>query len=114
MRIVLALAALLAAGPALADMTPEAVKQQIETAYPVQVLRVEPTEIDGKSAYAVRVMNRNAAENGGFAVTTLTVDPASGRLVPAFRHGVSGYSMPDAIVGDPRQVNVPEKGSTWR
>jgi hypothetical protein len=114
MRTFLALAALVAAGPALADMTPDAVKQQVEKTYPVQVLRVEPTEIDGKTAYAVRVMKTSAAENGGFAVTTLIIDSASGQLVPAFRHRVSGYSMPDAIVGDPRQVNVPEKGSTWR
>jgi hypothetical protein len=115
MRTILALAALLAAGPALAaDLTPEAVKQQVEKAYPVQVLRVDPAEQEGKRIYSVRVMDKSGAGNGGFTVTTLIVDAASGRLLPVFRHGVSGYSVPDAIYGDPRQVNVPYKGSTWR
>jgi hypothetical protein len=115
MRSLLALFALLAGTvPALAGATPETVKQRIEKAYPVQVLRVDPTEVDGRPALAVRVMNKASGQNGGFGVTTLVVDAETGELVPAFRHRVSGYTLPDQVSGDPRQVNVPERGSTWR
>jgi hypothetical protein len=101
--------------PAFAQqIAPEVVKQKIEQAYPVQVLKVEAAEFGGRSALAVRVMNKASARNGDFAVTTLLVDPATGELLPAFRHQVSGYTVPDAVLGDPREVNVPPKGSTWR
>ena len=111
----LALPLLLAAGAAQAAMQPDEIKKQLEGAYPVQVLRVEPADIDGKPAFAVRVMNKAAGQNGAFGVTTLAVDAETGKLLPAFRHKASGYALPDAVEGDPRQVNVPEQGfKTWR
>jgi hypothetical protein len=106
--------ALLVAGAAQA-MSADEVKQRLEKAYPVQVLKVEPTDIDGRPGFAVRVMNKDTRGNGGFGVTTLMVDGDSGQLVPAFRHQTSGYTVPETVSGDPREVNVPEQGfKTWR
>jgi hypothetical protein len=113
--LVLALGLGAAAGVARADVTPDEVKQRLEKAYPVQVLKVEPTQIDGKPGFAVRVMSNDTSGNGGFGVSTLTVDAETGQLVPAFRHQTSGYILPETVSGDPRQVNVPEHGfKTWR
>jgi hypothetical protein len=112
--LLLALALGLAAGPARAAVTPDQIKKEIEKAYPVVVLHVEPTKVDGKSAYAVRVMKKSILENGGFGVTTLNVDPDTGKLIPAFRRGESGYTIPKPVAGEPHQVNVPRQGSTWR
>ena len=103
------------AGTAQAGVTPDEVKQRLEKAYPVQVLKVEPTEIDGRPGFAVRVMSKDTSGNGGFGVSTLTVDAESGKLVPAFRHETSGYTLPQTVSGDPHQVNIPEHGfKTWR
>ncbi len=113
MRTTFAVAILLAAGAAQAA-SPDEVKKKIEAAYPVQVLKVEPTDIDGKKAYSVRVMRKGGGGNAAFGVTTLAVDAETGALLPAFRHRASGYRLPDALEGDPRQVHVPAAGSTWR
>ena len=43
---------------AQAAMTPDEVKKKLESAYPVQVLRVEPGEIDGKPVFLARVMKK--------------------------------------------------------
>jgi ribosomal protein L23 len=112
MRVLATIAVLLAAGAASAA-TPEEVKQQIEKRYPVQVLKVTPADLDGKKIYDVRVMRKNGG-NGAFGVTSLAVDAESGQLVPAFRHKTSGYTIPDAVEGEPRQIFVPSQGSTWR
>ena len=110
-----ALAFVLVAGAAQAAMSSDEIKKTIEAAYPVQVLKIEPTDVDGKPAFAVRVMNKASGQNGAFGVTTLTVDADTGKLLPVFRHKASGYALPDAIEGDPRQINVPAQGSkTWR
>jgi Peptidase propeptide and YPEB domain len=103
---------LLAAGTAQAA-TPDEVKQTLEKQYGVQVLKVEPADLDGKKVYDVRVMRKDSG-NGAFGVTTLTVDAETGKLIPAFRHKASGYTLPDAVAGDPRQIFVPSQGSTWR
>ena len=112
MKPLLAAALLLVAGTAQAA-SPDEVKKKIEGAYRVQVLKVEPAMIDGKKAWSVRVMRKDTA-NGAFGVSTLAVDAETGDLIPAFRHRASGYSTPAAVEGDPRQVNVPSAGSTWR
>jgi hypothetical protein len=110
----LTLALALLAGAAAAA-SPEDVKASLEKAYPVQVLKVEKTDLDGKPVYAVRVMNKDTSGNGGYAVSTLLVDEATGRLIPAFRHKASGYTTPETISGEPREINVPEGGlKTWR
>jgi len=108
----LALAILLAAGAAQAA-SPEEVKQSLEKTYPVRVLKVAPADLDGKKVYDVRVMRTDTA-NGGLGVTTLMVDAETGKLVPAFRHKASGYTLPDVVEGDPRQIFVPSQGATWK
>jgi Peptidase propeptide and YPEB domain len=113
MRTLALALALLAAGAAQAA-SPDEVKQQIEKAYGVQVLQVTPADLDGKKVYDVRVMRKADGGNGAFAVTTLAVDAETGKLVPAFRHKASGYTMPDSIEGDPRQIFVPKSGATWK
>ena len=109
---VLAIALLFAAGAAQAA-SPDEVKQKIEKAYGVQVLKVSPADLNGKKIYDVRVMRKDGG-NGAFGVTTLAVDAETGNLVPAFRHKASGYTMPDEISGDPRQIFVPATGATWK
>jgi hypothetical protein len=113
-RLLAFAAALLLAGTAHA-VTPDEVKQKIEKAHPVQVLKVEPTDVDGRAAFSVRVMSKDTRTNGGFGVSTLTVDAETGQLIPAFRHQASGYTLPETVSGDPREINVPEQGfKTWR
>jgi hypothetical protein len=113
MRILLATAALLLAAGAASAASPEEVKERIEKQYGVQVLKVTPTDLDGKKVYDLRVMRKDGG-NGAFGVTSLAVDAETGQLVPAFRHKASGYALPDAVEGDPRQIFVPSRGSTWR
>jgi hypothetical protein len=112
MRVAFTLALLLA-GSAAQAASPEEVKKKIEGAYPVQVLKVEPTDVNGKKAYSVRVMRKDGG-NAAFSISTLAVDAETGALLPAFRHRASGYELPDAIEGDARQIWVPAQGSTWR
>lgn len=111
-RIAAALLISFAAGAALAA-SPEEVKQKIEKEYGVEVLKVTPGELDGRKVYEVRVMRKDGGD-GAFGVATVAVDAESGQLVPAFRHKSSGYALPDQIAGDPRQIFVPSRGSTWR
>jgi len=79
------------------------------------VLRVEPGEIDGKPVFLARVMKKTLGGNDAFGVATLAVDGETGRLIPAFRHQASGYTLPDSQVEEPKEINVPENGmTTWR
>jgi len=108
-------AAALLAGAAQAAVTPEEVKKRIEAALPVQVLRVQPGEVDGKPAFLVRVMNKAKGGNDAFSVTTLAVDGETGQLIPAFRHRASGYALSDSSGSEPKEILVPENGGhTWR
>ena len=77
-------------------LSPEKAGEAVAQQYGVQVLRVRPVEVDGTSAYAVVVMNPAGNFNEAFRVTTLIVDPATGRLVPQFRHRAAGYDLPGA------------------
>ena len=105
----------LLAASAQAAMTPDEVRKKLESAYPVQVLRVEPGEIDGKPVFLARVMKKTLGGNDAFGVATLAVDGETGRLIPAFRHRASGYTLPDGQGEEPKEVNVPENGmTTWR
>lgn len=111
-RIAAALLISFVAGAAFAA-SPEEVKQKIEKEYAVEVLKVTPAELDGRKVYDVRVMRKDGGD-GAFGVATIAVDAETGQLVPAFRHKSSGYSLPDQVAGDPRQIFVPSRGSTWR
>ena len=112
MRVLASLAIVLAAGAAVAA-SPDEVKQKLEKEYGVQVLKVTPADLDGKKVYDVRVMRKDGG-NGAFGVTSLAVDAETGQLVSAFRHKASGYTTPDNVEGEPRQIFVPSQGSTWR
>jgi len=110
-----ALAAVALIASAAQAVTPDEVKKRIEAALPVQVLRVQPAEIDGKPAFLVRVMNKAKGGNDAFSVTTLAVDGETGQLIPAFRHRASGYALSDSWGSEPKEILVPENGGhTWR
>ncbi len=68
----------------------EAVKM-IEATYDVQVLRVRAQQIGDRPAWLLTVMNRGGDFNTAFQVNTLAVDRETGKLLPAVRHGPSGY-----------------------
>lgn len=95
---ILAAAALaFAAQPALAQQkTAEQVSAEIAQRYKTQVLRVTPMTLDGKPAYAVRVLSPGGDFDDAFRVVTLMVDAGTGELVPQFRHRTSGYDVPGA------------------
>lgn len=70
---------------------------QVAESFDVEVLRsAEITLADGTPAYELVVMNKGGAFNEAFQVTRLLVDPASGELIPRFRHGESGASISGA------------------
>lgn len=113
MRLIAAAFLVFFAAGAACAASPEEVKQRIEKEYGVEVLKVTPADLDGKKVYDIRVMRKDGG-NGAFGVSTIAVDAESGKLVPAFRHKPSGYALPDQVAGDPRQIFVPSRGSTWR
>ena len=91
-------AAILAAGvlqfarPAAAQtlLSEAAARESIETAYGVQVLRIDAGEQDGAPVFVVRVMNPGGNFNEAFQVNVLVIDRRTGKLVPQFRHEASG------------------------
>lgn len=96
--VVAAALGLAGAPPAFALQSPEAVKQQIEKAYPVQVLEIFEIKSDSQPAYAVVVMNSGGNYNEAFQVNTLIVDAETGQLIRQFRHHASGYEVPESAV----------------
>jgi hypothetical protein len=106
---------LLAAGGVAAAITPDEVSKKLAQQFGVRVLRVVPTEIDGKPAFAVRVMTPPGNSNEAMRIDTLAVDAETGALLPAFRHGRTGYTLPGNPAPDPnRNSNVPADGRPWR
>ena len=102
---------------AQAAQSEEQVTAQIEEAYAVKVLRVEPAEIDSRPVWMVTVMNDGGTSNAAFQVTTLAVDRESGELVPAFRHLESGYSLPpgaNPLTGEKVAPSRARIGRDWR
>jgi hypothetical protein len=85
---------LLGATAVNAQLPADAVASDIARRYGVSVLKVTPTKVDERDAYAVVVMNPGGNDNGAFEVSTLIVDAASGALVPQFAHRASGYALP--------------------
>ncbi len=101
--------------PAVA-LTGEEAAARIEAEYGVKVLRVRASTIDGTAVWLVTVMKPGRDANDAFQVTTLAVDQATGRLVPAFRHGPSG---PAPIEGAfetriDRRPSALRSGNVWR
>jgi hypothetical protein len=98
------------AAPAHA-VSPDAVALSLAQRFDVKILRVTPIERDGKSLYAVVVMNPGGNFNEAFKVTTLVVDAETGDLVAQFRDEDSGYHLPPAAN---RQPPADESGAAIR
>ena len=77
--------------PGAAAVTEAEAVRTIEETYDVEVLRARPGQIDGRQVWLLTVMNRGGDFNTAFQVNTLAVDQETGGLVPAFRHGPSGF-----------------------
>jgi len=78
-----------------AEMTPEEITSAIAQRFNVKVLRVAPTDQDGRKAYSVVVMNAGGNFNEAFRVSTLLVDATTGELIPQFRNNPVGYDLPE-------------------
>ena len=112
----LALAAGLTPGPAAAQADAEACGREVAERFEVELLRVEPGEIDGRAVLLVTVMTPGGTSNDAFQVNTLAVDCPSGELVPVFRQAPSGVRGGDAITGDDKVGIRPDahRSRTWR
>jgi hypothetical protein len=82
--------------PASAAMSEAEAVKMIEATYDVEVLRVRAQRIGDRWAWMLTVMYRGGDFNTAFQVNTLAVDQETGRLVPAVRHGPSGYAPSEA------------------
>ena len=122
MRIVLVigLAALVIASgvptPVAAQVSSEAVARKIAEQYSVEVLRVRAAVLDNTPVWLVTVMKVGSDNNDAFQVTTLAVDQETGELVPSFRHGANGFSLPEGQARGTRLEQRPEamRSGTWR
>ena len=103
-------------GRALAAVSEADAVENIEATYGVRALKVRSGEIDGRDVWLITVMNPGGDSNSAFQVNTLAVDKESGQLVPSFRHGTSGYVLPDARPRDDKFGRSPEamRSRTWR
>jgi len=86
----------LGAAPAAAALSADQVKRQVEARYGVEVLRIVPMAEQGRSAYAVTIMNPGGNFNEAFQVNTLVIDARTGRPVIQYRHGPGGRLHPPA------------------
>ena len=102
-------------GNAVAQVTDQQTKRQVEDSYDVEVLRVRESEIDGRAIWLVTFMVPPGDSNDAFMVTSLAIDQQTGNLVPAFRHRASGYELPGGLRSD-RAGLRPEamRIGTWR
>ncbi len=97
-----AAAGLLAAAiPFAADaaVSADAASQQIGERFGVEVLKVQPGEIDGRAVWLLTVMQPAGDRNNAFQVHVLAVDRESGELVPSFRHHADGITLPPPAPG---------------
>ena len=119
-RVARALAAALLAsfvfsGNAVAQVTDQEAKRQIEDSYDVEVLRVREGEIDGRGVWLVTVMVPPGNSNAAFMVSNLAIDRQTGDLVPSFRHRASGYDLPGGRRNDKVGLRPDAARSrTWR
>jgi hypothetical protein len=94
-----------AAAAAAERLSAEKVSTDIAKRYQVTVLRVTPTKVDDRAAYAVVVMNPGGDDNGAFGVTTLMADAETGELVSQFAHRPAGYDLPSPADRSPPADN---------
>ena len=78
------------ASPAGAALSADQVKRQVETRYGVTVLRIKPVTEQGRSAYAVTIMNPGGDFNEAFQVNTIVIDAENGQLIIQYRQGPGG------------------------
>ncbi len=102
--------------PVAAEISSEEAARMVAEQYSVKVLRVRAAVIDNTPVWLVTVMKAGGNTNDAFQVTTLAVDQESGKLVPSFRHGASGYRYPDGQVRRTRVEQRPEamRSGVWR
>ncbi len=89
MAVVFGATLALGATPAVA-LSADQVKRQVEARYGVTVLRIEAVTEQGRSAYAVTIMNPGGDFNEAFQVNTIVIDAESGRPIIQFRQGPRG------------------------
>jgi hypothetical protein len=75
------LAGFVFSGNAVAQVTDQEAKRQIEETYDVEVLRVREGEIDGRGVWLVTVMLPPGDFNTAFMVSNLAIDRQTGDLV---------------------------------
>lgn len=80
MRTLAVALAMLAAGAARAADA-DAVERRLERDWPVEVLRLEPVEVEGRAAFAATVMVRPGDYNDAMSVARLVVDAETGALL---------------------------------
>ncbi len=79
-------------------LSADQVKRQVETRYNVKVLRIKPMTEQGRSAFAVTIMNPGAAFNEAFQVNTIVIDAETGRPIIQYRQGPGGLKPAAAPV----------------
>ncbi len=105
-----------APGLALAAVSESEAVKMIEEAFDVEVLRARARQIDGRKVWLLTVMNQGGDFNTAYQVNTLAVDQETGKLVPAFRHGASGFVPSGAETRDDKVGLRPDaaRSGTWR
>ncbi len=71
-------------------LSADQVKRQVETRYGVKVLRIKPMTEQGRSAFAVTIMNPGGDFNEAFQVNTIVIDAETGRPIIQYRQGPGG------------------------
>ncbi len=82
MRAIFVIAAGLALAAPAAALEPDAVRAELESRYPVEVLNLEPGQHEGRAVYQATVMVRAGDYNDALRVSRLLVDATSGVLLP--------------------------------
>jgi hypothetical protein len=80
-------------GGALAQVkSPADLAAGIEQSRDVKVLKLKETQVDGRTAYIVSIMNLGTDSNAAFQVEQILVDAETGAPIPTYRHGPTGWS----------------------
>ncbi len=85
--------ALLSAAAGAETKSPEEITAELEKSRGVKVLRLQETQVDGRMAYIVSVMNAGGDSNSAFQVERILVDAETGAAVPTYRHGPTGFAQ---------------------
>ena len=85
MAAVLAAGVGLAAFAAMAAMTADQIRQQVERESGGKVIKIEPRKYGPLEAFAVTVMNPGGNDNAAFQVYTVIVSAENGTTVPEQR-----------------------------